>query len=344
MQNQFYYQQQINNPTPLQQAYQQHMYYKNKRDIEKRELIKTGFVIGGTLVASLVVQVVIVSILQLSPYYSLYTSSALFQNALNIIAIDICALIIPYSLMSLVLKRHYSGDLIPRKKIGKLAAFAWVSIGMGCCVGANYITAVVIEVFKQFGYKLTQSDFIKPSSAIDCIIIVFSTAVAPAICEEFAMRCCTMGALKKYGKGFAVVAVSVVFGLIHGNVIQFVFAFILGLIFGYITIVTDSVIPAMLIHGFNNGISVINDIVKFAAGSKAAGYVGPVCYALWIALAAWGLIYLLFKKKLLPKKENKIKEPYALSFGVKLLCLLPGLIIPFVIMIYLTSKTIVPIT
>jgi len=343
MQNQYYTPPQLNNPTPVNQAYQQHLYFKNKRRKERNELIATGLIIGGTIVASLVIQVIIVTILQRTDYYSLYETSSLFQNAFNIIAVDVFSLVIPYFFMSLILKKRYTGDLIPREKIGKLPAFAWICIGMGCCVGANYVTAVVIEIFKQFGYELTQTELLEPSSPIECAAIVFSTALAPALCEEFAMRCCALGALKKYGKGFAVVAVSIVFGLIHGNVIQFVFAFILGLIFGYITIKTDSVIPAMFIHGFNNGISVLSDVLKYSAGEKASEYVGPVCYITWLCLAAWGIVYLVFFKKEFKKQPRKLREPYALSFGAKLLCLLPGFFVPILILIAITAQTVVPI-
>ena len=338
--NQFYYQPQ-NNQTALQQAYQQHMYYKNKSRQEKRDIISAGLIIGSTIVVSLVIQTIL-GIIVLGSDYA-FNNSSLFQNAFNIIAVDIFSLVIPYFIMSLILKRRYTGDLIPRKKVGKLKAFAWVSVGMGCCVGANYVTAFVIAIFKQFGYELTQAKYNDPTNALECVVLVFSTAIAPALCEEFAMRCCTLGALRKYGKGFAVVAVSIVFGLIHGNVIQFVFAFLLGLVFGYITIATDSVIPAMFIHGFNNGISVLNDIVKFGAGEKAATYVGPVCYIIWICLAVWGMVYLLFKKCLIVREPKKLREPYALSFGMKLLCLLPGFIVPIGILIAITSQTIVPI-
>ena len=330
-------------PQQLQQEYQRQYYFKLKRDNEKREIIKTGVVIGATILFYLIIQSILVLILQSSDYYSLYSSSSLFQNTFNIIAVDICSLVIPFFIMSLILKKRYTGDLIPRESFGKLPSFAFICLGMGGCILANYITAFVIELFKVFGYELTQSQYNDPNSAIECIAIVFSTAIAPAICEEFAMRCCTLGALRKYGKGFAVVAVSIVFGLIHGNVIQFVFAFLVGLILGYITVVTDNVIPAMFVHGFNNGISVINDIIKYAFGSDATEYAGVVCYIIWIPLAIWGLSYLTLKKKLLPKKEQKIKEPYALSFGSKLLCMLPGLFIPLCILIYLTTQTIVPI-
>ena len=335
----------MNNVNSSEQQYLAQMnYFRNKRRYERNELIKTGIIIGTTLIMSLFVQILVVLGLQMSPYYSVYTESSLFQNAFNIIAVDICSLLIPFFIMSRILKKRYQGDLIPKKSLGKVTAFAWVSLGMGGCVGANFIAAFVISLFKQFGYKLTQPEYNDPSSIIECIVVVFSTAVAPAIFEEFAMRCCTLGALRKYGKGFAVVAVSIVFGLIHQNVIQFVFAFCVGMILFYITFVTDSIVPAILIHGFNNFISVLNDIIKYFAKTDLSEYVSSSLYIMWIILAIWGAIYLIVKKQIIPKRQSKLREPYALSFGAKLLCLLPGFLLPFLIMIYFTTKTIVPIT
>ncbi len=344
MRNNIFYQPPgYNNTEQANARYQAEMFYKNKRRIQKHELIKTGLVIGGTLVFSLIIEIFAVLGLQLTPYYSAFNDSTLFQYAFNIIAVDLLALLIPFSIMSLVLRKQYEGNLIPNKALGKLPAFAWVSFGMGCCVVANFIAAFVISLFKQFGYKLIQPEYNDPTSAFECVVIVASTAIAPAIFEEFAMRCCTLGALRKYGKGFAVFAVSIVFGLIHQNVIQFVFAFCVGLIVGYVTVVTDSVIPAMFIHGLNNSISVTNTIVKFAGLAKAEESITPAMYILWSALGIWGAIYLIMKKKLIPKRQNKLREPYSLSFGEKLLCLVPGFFIPFIIMVYFTTQSIVPI-
>ena len=342
MQNYYPPYQNMNPQQPQVDPWEQ--YYKLKRKSEIKELIVTGLVIGGTLIAELIIQSVIVVILMLSKKYDVYLESSLFQNTFNIIAVHILSMMLPFYLMSLILKKRYVCELIPRKEVGVFNCFAWICFGMGCCIAANFITAAVIELFEQMGYKLTQTEYNEPSSIIECIALVFSTVLAPALCEEFAMRCCTMGALRRYGKGFAVVAVSIVFGLIHGNVIQFVFAFLLGLVFGYITIVTDSVIPAMFIHGLNNGISVLSDIVKYALGSEESEYVGVICYLIWGALSIYGLVYLIVKKQIRINRQKKLKEPYALSFGGKLLCLLPGFIIPIGILIVITVQTIVPIT
>jgi membrane protease YdiL (CAAX protease family) len=207
---------------------------------------------------------------------------------------------------------------------------------------ANYVTSFIVALFKVFGYELTQSSSLDVDSPLTCIALIFSTAIVPAVCEEFAMRCCTLGALRKYGKGFSVFAVSIVFGLLHGNVIQFVFAFLVGLILAYITVRTDNVIIAMFVHGFNNGMSVLQDILGYAINENFAQNVASVVFVLWEILGILALIYLLVKKELLPPKTPKApKDPYALSFGTKLLCLLPGFFVPFVLLIYLSATTIV---
>lgn len=97
------------------------------------------------------------------------------------------------------------------------------------------------------------------------------------------MRCCALGLLKNYGKAFGVVSVSVVFGLLHGNVIQFIFAFLVGLVLAYITIKTESIIPAMCIHALNNGMSAVSDTVNYAAGKEVNVTVGFFAFGFWWA-------------------------------------------------------------
>lgn len=349
----YYYNQQNTNfngsyyQPPTGQPYQTEFknraaYLKRKKDIN--ELIAAGFIIGGVIVIYLIMQVIAVSVLSAMGLNDVYNNSSLFQNCFNIVAVHLLALTFPFGIMALILKKNFSGPVIPCEKIGFLKGFMWVSAGMGCCLLANIITSYVIALFNAFGYELTQNEMLDIDSPLACIALVFSTAVVPGVCEEFAMRCCTLGVLKKYGKGFAVFAVSIVFGLIHCNIIQFVFAFLVGLALGYITVKTNNVVPAMLIHGFNNGLSVIKDISEYLINEKFAENAVTVIYIMWIVLAVIGFVYLIIKKELLPaKKEKKAREPYALSFGTKLLCLLPGFFIPFLILIYMSVTTIKPI-
>ncbi len=310
---------------------------------EKSQILSAGFGIGSALVACLMLQVFGVLLLQKAGHYDDFESSFMFQHAANILLTDCVGLIIPFSVLALIMKSRFVTPVVPRESVPFAAAFSWVGIGLCVCLGANLITNGVIELFKKCGYELTQYESLKPAGPLECVMVLVSTAIAPAVCEEFAMRCVSLGILRRHGKPFAVFAVSVVFGLLHGNVIQFVFAFIIGLVLAYATIMTDSVVPAIFIHGLNNGLSCINDIVKYAANEKTADYVVAALIGVMLVCGIIGLIYLLVTKQLLPKKQPKQDNGTRIGFGRKLLLLMPGMLLPFIILIAVTVQTVKPI-
>ena len=326
-----------------QQNYMRQMQIKSARSAEKSQILTAGIAIGGALLTNLIIQVISVFVLQALNLREAFDSSFLFQHAFNIIVVDVLGLFLPFFLISRIFKNRFITPLVPAKKIGFLQGAAWVFIGLAGCFLANFLTQGIIELFKFAGYKLTQPESLKPESAVECVLLVFSTAVAPAIFEEFAMRCSSLGVLRRHGKAFAVVAVSIVFGLMHANVIQFVFAFTIGLILGYITVKTDSVIPAMFIHGMNNGLSVMQDILSTGIKASTASTITTVIMIAYFVLGLAGLVYLAATHNLLIKKEYTQEKPYTINFFTKLLLLAPGLFIPFVILIAFTSQYITKI-
>ncbi len=311
---------------------------KRMRGKQRSGIIGLGFLLGATIIAYLIIQTVFVLILQGSSYYQTYLTSSTFQSCFNIVAVHMTSMLIPFTVMALILKKNWVGPLVPLEKVGKFKTCAWVALGMGCCMVANMLTNLLVEVCKKGGYELTQPEILDIDSPLACVALIVSTAVVPAIFEEYGFRCCALGIMRKYGNAFAVIATSVMFGLVHGNVIQFVFAFMLGLVFGYITIKTNSVLPAMLIHGLNNGISVVQDILKYTSGGKVSETVVSVIMYTWMALAVAALVYFIYKKEFKRTVPKQPKEEYELSLGAKLACLLPGLAIPFGILIFLTSQ------
>ena len=71
------------------------------------------------------------------------------------------------------------------------------------------------------------------------------------------MRGFVLGALRPHGDKMAIVITAVLFGLIHGNVLQLPFAFILGIMLGWLTVQTGSIWPAVVFHFTNNATSVL---------------------------------------------------------------------------------------
>ena len=335
-------------------------YFRQIRRNQKKELIKSGLIIGATLLSMLVIQFIEAIVLELTGIYSsaaFQTSTA--QNLFNAVGGHILSIFLPFLIMALLSKKRFVTPVVPRKKIAPSKAVAWICFGMGCCIGADYLVALLSVIASSSGYKLTQNTLPSANNIVSCFAEILSTILLPAIIEEFAFRCCSLGVLRKYGKAFGVVVVSIIFGTIHANIIQFIFATCVGLILGYITVKTDNVIIAMIVHGLNNSLSVIGDITDYISGSNTLGdQISTAIMLIWPILGVFGMIYLitrdgLFKSKysMYPKEmRRQIKKaekaaisanPYVLPLTTKILCVIPGFLVFAPYFVYSIITTII---
>lgn len=132
-----------------------------------------------------------------------------------------------------------------------------LAIGVGFCAFANVAVSIAGSIFEQFGVEYNVDYGEDPKGILGFLISFIATAIIPALVEEFACRGLILGSLKKYGEGFSIIASAAVFGIIHGNFEQIPFAFLIGIVLGFITVKSGSIWLACLIHGFNNAVSVI---------------------------------------------------------------------------------------
>lgn len=153
-------------------------------------------------------------------------------------------------------------EILPGEKVPFKKLIGVVAAGTAVCLCANYLSQLFLLDLSIFGLKTTYDAASMGSTGIwEHISYILTVSVVPAVSEEMLFRGCVMGRLRKFGDGFALVASAILFGAIHGNLTQFPFAFIVGLAVGWTVIYTNSIIPAMIIHGLNNLISVISDIL-----------------------------------------------------------------------------------
>ena len=318
------------------------MYFIEKARLERREIRKAGNAIGLAMTAYVIVQIIASIILMTDGLYDKYLASPIFQASFNTIAVELCALVIPFGIMARINKKKYESELIPTAKLSVGRTCLWVGFGMLCCIGADYIVGILVAVFDSFGHTLTQPETAPPNTLFACIITFVGTAIVPALCEEFSLRCCSLGLVKKFGKGFGVFCVSLVFGLLHGNVIQLVFATLVGVILGYVTVKTDSVIPAVLIHAFNNGMAAAGDIIVYIFGESADEYATYLMFAFWLIVGALCMAILAFKGQLKREVQSANFEPYSNSPIKKIATFffVPGMIIPFLFLIYETLMSV----
>ena len=88
-------------------------------------------------------------------------------------------------------------------------------------------------------------------------ISLFVVAIIPAILEETVYRGVFFNEYRKVNARKGVILSGLLFGLMHMNFNQFIYAFIMGMIFALIVEVTDSIVSSMIIHFTINGSSVL---------------------------------------------------------------------------------------
>lgn len=82
--------------------------------------------------------------------------------------------------------------------------------------------------------------------------LVLVLAVLPALVEELFFRGGVLSGLENWGQGAAILIAALCFAMMHGTVSNLLGPLVAGLLFGYMTVITGSVWPAVFAHLFNN--------------------------------------------------------------------------------------------
>ena len=153
----------------------------------------------------------------------------------------------------------------------------------------------------------------------DLLLMLFLSAVLPAVFEEFSHRGVLLSGLQDRGSEFSAVVISaVMFGLMHGNPQQFFFTTIGGLVFGVAAIKCDCILPAMCAHFANNAVSTILDYSQQKQNAIGVWYeklvssntvLSSVVLFFVLAISVYGMVKLLqyaARKAPKPVSERKL--------------------------------------
>lgn len=128
---------------------------------------------------------------------------------------------------------------------------AFLGIGMQFVTTFIMILVMVLLPAAMEEYQ----ELVGDSGLLDYGIMWFiSTIVLPPLVEETGFRGLGLTYLKRAGVPFVVANVlqALAFGLFHGNLVQGIYTFVLGLFMGYVAHRSGSVVPAMLMHAVYN--------------------------------------------------------------------------------------------
>ena len=167
-------------------------------------------------------------------------------------------LAIPMLMYCLLLKRKPKETLkdCGIKKISAKMVAISILLGVVLYFINSFVADAFYSIISMFGYKSLSSGTTVKLTYGKLFKELILSCVLPGVCEEFLHRGLMLHANKKYANTkFCLITSSILFGLMHLNIRQFFYAAILGLLIGYVSLVADSIIPAIIIHFMNNFLS-----------------------------------------------------------------------------------------
>ena len=160
------------------------------------------------------------------------------------------------------------------------ALFLWVV--------AIYASLAVNDVLMKYGYNTYIDQSGIGSTVLGTVIMNLYTCVIAPITEEIFFRGMLLKVFSKANQRFAIFSTAVFFGLAHGNIPQFLLAFMLGVFLAHITMKHSSIIPSIIVHIFINTFSTV-----FGFLSEAEYEIQMIAMILLAAAAIFGLLMFL---------------------------------------------------
>lgn len=122
------------------------------------------------------------------------------------------------------------------------------------CLGSQMVNSLWVSglelVSNLFGTSL-QPYLESVSGASDTFSMFLYASILAPIAEEVLFRGYVLRSLRPFGKRFAIFGSALLFGLFHGNLLQGPYAFLMGLVLGYVT-AEYSIGWSVALHLFNN--------------------------------------------------------------------------------------------
>lgn len=228
---------------------------KSVEEIEEEKIVKEtsrkySFVIGISIMLWFVLQAICGIVLNVA--ISVGFNGLLDNTQIGLIVLgltSIISLVVPAKFMSMYIEDEHrvKDKKMPIISLGKIVISALAFVGILQIalayiypkIGLDYSIISAMNVTSDMGWATS-------------LLFVFCISVIPAVFEELLFRKVLIDYSRKIGKVFAIFVSAILFGVIHLNLGQGIFAFILGIILGIIYTKTGSIKTTMTIHFFNN--------------------------------------------------------------------------------------------
>lgn len=281
-----------------------------ERMIGRKESSKIGLVIGFCVILLIILQVV--GGLLISVFLDSVSNRITFISKDNIYLILMCivfalSIYIPYLVLKAYIPKKEKVENITKedKKKSVIKCIKYIVLSIPVMSIIQVICSFAIEKIGISSDITDAMGLFDYSGRLATVLLFIEIAILPAIFEELFIRKGVYGVLRQKGAIFATIVSALVFATIHMNITQFIFAFLIGILFAIVREKTGKMYPTMILHFINNGFATIEalfyDHMTFM----------QIFTYFQIALNAVGfciLIFMLYKKVMELKDKESIKK------------------------------------
>jgi len=173
------------------------------------------------------------------------------------------------------------------KSMNPKAFIQLLCVFLGVQLVAEPIFWLMEKAFNLFGYSVMSSLEEATMGSLTVTMLFYAVILGPVV-EEVIYRGFVLCSLKKFGKVYAIIISAFLFGLMHENIPQSVFACMVGVVLGYVTI-EYSIWWAVLLHIINNGLS---DVLYYLTQNLSVGMQNGIFYTLYGGCFLLGIFFI----------------------------------------------------
>lgn len=113
---------------------------------------------------------------------------------------------------------------------------------------ANIIGNILTTVIGMFKGGQVNNQLLDVASSIDIWMSLLFMVICAPLVEEYVFRKLIVDRTIRYGQGVAIVTSGLMFGLFHGNLNQFIYAFVLGMFLAFLYVKTGNLKITIALH------------------------------------------------------------------------------------------------
>jgi len=121
---------------------------------------------------------------------------------------------------------------------------------------ASFFNSIILTTLSYFGASIKPLPVPMAHNLKEYIILFFIIAVSAGICEEVFFRGLLLKVYEERYKATGIVITAIMFGIFHFNLQNLAAPIVLGLVFGYLVHITNSIYAGIIGHITNNGFAV----------------------------------------------------------------------------------------